>query len=312
MTTPEPRVTNIVLNWNGCEDSADCLASLQRVTYANRRVMVVDNGSTDNSVAFLRERYPDIDYVENDRNLGFAEGNNVGIRRALSAGADWVMLLNNDTTVEPEFLSTLVSSAAADETIGIIGPQINREDAPDRVWFAGGRICLWSGWSWHVGNHRRDRGQYRGLVDEDYQTGACMMISRRVLETVGELDAGYVSYFEDGDLCLRAKQAGFRVVCCRDARIHHKVSGSTRVPGQAGGGLTPHKAYRKILSGSRFYRRYAGRARYYTTIAAFNFVYAAVTVLVETLRGKFDVVGAICRGFADLFRGRDRDVTETE
>jgi len=224
----------------------------------------------------------------------------------MEAGADWVMLLNNDTVVEPGFLTTLVDAAAADETIGIIGPQINREDARDRVWFAGGRICLWSGWTWHVGNHRADRGQYRGVVDEDYQTGACMMISRKVLETVGVLDAAYVSYFEDSDLCRRAASAGFRVVCCRDTRIYHKVSGST------GGGLTPHKAYRKILSGGRFLRRWAGPVRYYTTVAAFHFVYAAATVLGSVLRGKFRVAGAVFRGFRDLWRGRDRDLADPD
>jgi len=301
MSEREPPVTVVVLNWNGRDDSEACLASLQQVTYDNVRVILVDNGSTDGSVAYLRERFADVTFIVNDRNLGFAEGNNVGIRRALEEDAAWVLLLNNDTTVEPDFLTKLVDAVRRDETIGIIGPRLNRYDPSDRVWFAGGRVCLWSGWTWHTGNHATDRGQFTGLVDEDYQTGAAMMLRRDVLKRVGVLDADYVSYFEDNDLCVRAKSAGFRVVCCCDAKVYHKVSAST------GGGLTPHKAYRKILSGARFFRTHAGPFRYYTTIAAFNAAYAAATVLLETLRGKFSVVGAIFRGFVDLFRGRDRD-----
>jgi hypothetical protein len=297
-----PLVVIVVLNWNGREDSFECLSSLRAVAYRHVKVLLVDNGSTDGSVAFLKEKFPEIELIENARNVGFAEGNNVGIRRAQEMGAEFVLLLNNDTTVEPAFLMELVDAAQADERIGVIGPRLNRAAKRDRVWFAGGKISMWLGWTRHVGNRSKDRGQFTGVVDEDYQTGAAMMLSREALAKTGLLDADYVSYFEDADLCVRARRAGFRVVCCRDALVWHKVSGST------GGGLTPHKAYRKILSGARFFRRYAGKMRYYTTVAAFNLAYAAATALVQTLRGKVAVAGAICRGFFDLWRGVDRDV----
>ena len=301
MDREDPLVVIVVLNWNRREDSAECLESLRGLTYPNHKVLLVDNGSTDGSVAFLSERFPEVTFIENDRNLGFAAGNNVGIRRALEMGADWVLLLNNDTTVEADVVTKLVTATRDDRTIGVIGPQINRYDRRDRIWFAAGRLCMLCGWSWHVGNHTRDRGQYTGLIDEDYQTGAAMMLSRRVLEEVGPFDADYVSYCEDADLCLRVRSAGFRVVCCRDTRIYHKISRST------GGGLTPHKAYRKILSGARLYRRHAGKLRYYTTVATFNVAYATATVVLMMLRGKFGVAAAVCRGFRDLWRGRDRD-----
>ena len=128
-----------------------------------------------------------------------------------------------------------------------------------------------------------------------------MMLSRATLERAGMFDPDYVSYFEDADLCFRARAAGFRVVCRRDAVVYHQVSAST------GGGTNPTKAYRKILSGARFFHRFAGRARYYTTIAAFNGCAAVATALAMLLAGRAAVAGAVVRGFADLCRGVDRD-----
>lgn len=301
MNRDNPFVVIVVLNWNRREDSAECLESLRALAYPDYKVLLVDNGSTDGSVGFLRERFDEVTVIENERNLGFAEGNNVGIRRALEMNAEFVLLLNNDTTVEADLLTKLVAAARADETIGIIGPQINNYYRRDRISFAGGRLTMLWGWSWHIGNHTKDRGQFTGLIDQDYQTGAAMMLSRKLLTDVGMFDADYVSYCEDSDLSLRARAAGYRVVCCRDALVYHKISRST------GGGLTPHKAYRKILSGARLYRRHAHPFRYYTTIAAFNLAYAAASAMWMMLLGRFRVAGAICRGFWDLWRGRDRD-----
>lgn len=297
-----PLVVIIVLNWNGRDDSAECLESLRAARYDRRKVILVDNGSTDGSAETLPGCFPEVEFLETGRNLGYAEGNNAGIRRALELGADFVCLLNNDTTVEADFLAKLVEAAQADPKIGIIGPRINSYARRDRVAFAGGRICLTIGWTRHVGNRAIDRGRFKGLLDEDYQTGAAMMLSRALLEKVGMFDPGYVSYCEDVDLCLRARAAGFRVTCLRDAVVYHKISRST------GGGLTPFKAYRKIVSGGRLYRKYSGALRYYTTVAAFNFAYAGATMLTELVRGKFAVAGAILRGFCDLWRGRDRDL----
>ena len=299
---PDPLVAIVVLNWNGREDSFECLSSLRAVTYRPVKTLLVDNGSTDGSAAFLREKFPEAEIIETGRNLGFAEGCNVGIRRALELGAELVLLLNNDTAAEPGFLAKLVAAASADRSIGVIGPRLNRYEPRDRVWFAGGKVCLWLGASWHVGNRAADRGQFTGVADEHYQTGAAMMLTREAIEKVGMFDPAYVSYFEDTDLCARARRAGFRVACCRDAVVYHKISRST------GGGLTPYKAYRKILSGARFFRTYSGKARYYTTVACFNFARAAATAMGKALVGKFSVAGAIGRGYFDLWRGRDRDL----
>ncbi len=296
-----PLVVTVVLNWNGLALSRECLASLRQVRYPRHRVLLVDNGSRDGSVLALRAEFPEAEFIENPVNLGFAEGNNVGIRRALATGADWVLVLNNDTTVDPGFLARLVESAAADPSIGVIGPKIDLYYDPSRLSFAGGRVSLSWGFTWHVGNGHKDSAEFGGVLGEDYQTGAALMISRACLERVGAFDPSYVSYFEDTDLCLRARAAGFRVVCDRDAVIRHKVSAST------GGGLTPRKAYRKIISGGRFFRRWSGRARYYTTVAAFNGGYALATAVALCAVGRFSVAGAIVRGFADLLRGRDRD-----
>ena len=296
-----PRTAVVILNWNGLADTRACLASLGAEAGAPMKVIVVDNGSTDGSVEALPREFPGIEMIANGRNLGFAEGNNVGIRRALETGADYVLALNNDTVAGPGFLAKLVETARADGSIGILGPRLNRFPERDRVWFAGGNVSRWLGWTWHAANRARDREQFAGVVDEDYQTGAAMMLSRACIEKAGLFDPDYVSYFEDADLCLRARAAGFRVACRRDAVVYHKVSAST------GGGLTPGKAYRKILSGARFFRRWAGPARYYTTVAIFNWAYALATAVAMLVAGRPAVAGAIVRGFADLLGGKDRD-----
>ena len=118
------KVTIILLNWNGKEDTIECLESLKHITYPNYEILLVDNGSTDGSVECFRERYPGMEIIENGENLGFAEGNNVGIRRAMDEGADYVLLLNNDTVVDPEFLGELVKVGESDPKIGIVGPKI--------------------------------------------------------------------------------------------------------------------------------------------------------------------------------------------
>src|SRR5436190_7401977 len=134
-----PSVAVIVLNWNGRDDTLACLESLAGLNYDNFQVMVVDNGSTDGSVGAIRPRFPGVEIIETGRNLGFAEGNNVGIRLALDRGMDYVFLLNNDTVVDPSLLSELVAAAERCPEGGIFGAQILYHSDPLKIWFAGAR-----------------------------------------------------------------------------------------------------------------------------------------------------------------------------
>lgn len=200
-----PRVSIVVVSWNGFDDTRRCLESLRHLTYPARSVVLVDNGSTE-PIGEL----PEVELIRSDVNRGFAGGANLGIRRALEGDAAYVWLLNNDTEAEPGTLSTLVATAEADPRAGIVGGVL-----PD-AW-GGGTIDAWTGVS------KPATGPGDRL---DYVTGACMLVRRAVFEEVGLFDEAYFFYFEDADLCLRARAAGWRLAVAPEARVAHRVGAS--------------------------------------------------------------------------------------
>lgn len=142
--TPErnhaPKLGAVVVNWNRPEDTAECLASIQQLECPEVLTVLVDNGSSDDSVPRLSQQFPQVTLLANQKNLGFAEGNNRGIQYALDAGCRHILLLNNDATLPPQAASQLIEELDRDPSIGIIGPRIYLADQPDRVWFGGGKV----------------------------------------------------------------------------------------------------------------------------------------------------------------------------
>jgi len=222
-----PTVAIIVLNWNNRTDTLDCIRSLQTIDYSEKDIIVVDNGSTDGSEVAIREKYPGITLHQTGKNLGFAGGNNAGIRLAMDKGYDYILLLNNDTEVDPSFLSALVNAAESDPAIGIAGSKIYYYSDPMRIWFAGGSISLQSGDLHHVGENEADKGQFDRMKDTDYITGCSMLIKRKVLEDVGLLYEPLFLYYEDSDFCAHARRQGYRVVYVPASIVRHKVSSTT-------------------------------------------------------------------------------------
>jgi GT2 family glycosyltransferase len=249
--TAFPSVDIIVLNWNGKRDTLECLTSLRGVTYPACRVIVVDNGSTDDSVAAIRQEFPGTVLVETGRNLLFAGGNNAGIRKSLADGTDIIMLLNNDTVVDPGFVEALVRRLQSDSSVGVVGPKILYYAAPKTIWYAGGDISLWTGTMKHRGIRAVDDGSYDVPGTMDYATGCCLCATRAVWETAGLLDESYAMYAEDADWCMRARKAGFGIGYEPSARVFHKISVS------AGGHTSLYKLRRKFLSNFRFFFRHS-------------------------------------------------------
>ncbi|MFQ3661911.1 MAG: glycosyltransferase family 2 protein [Chloroflexaceae bacterium] len=221
-----PRVAIIVLTYNGVEDTLACLASLERLDYPRERyrVVVVDNASQDGTPAAVRAAFPEtfVFVVENGANLGFAAGNNVGLRYALAQGFDYALLLNNDTEAAPDLLSALVAAAESDPRAGAVGPIIYYHAAPARVWSAGGWI------DWEQGISRmegevEDRGQFTATREVDFVTGCAMLLRRAALERAGLLDERFFMYFEETEWCVRARRAGFRILFVPQAKLWHKI-----------------------------------------------------------------------------------------
>lgn len=223
-----PQVSIVVLNWNGLENTLECIESLSKINYPNYEIIVVDNGSSDGSAQTLKDRRYKITLLENAENLGFSAGNNVGILYALEHGADYIFLINNDTIVDQDIVRTLVDVGEKDTRIGMIGPKIYDFYEPDKIWFAGAFIDWKTGESPHLGKGKMDEGQYTDVVEVERLTGCAMLIKREVFEKIGLLDPSYFLYFEDVDFCVRAKKANYKIVCAQHAKVWHKESMSTK------------------------------------------------------------------------------------
>lgn len=207
----------IVLNWNGWKDTIECLSSLRHSDYPNYEIVVVDNNSEDDSVVRIREAHPQVPIIQAEDNLGFAGGNNLGIRYALSKGAEFVWLLNNDTKVMKNTLSSMVELAMRNPDVGVVGSAIYEMDPPNKLQaWGGGRVDMFLG---------RARKCRKGS-NPDYITGASMLIRRQLLEEVGLLDERFFMYWEDTDFCFRARKRGWKIAVEPSSVVFHKESAS--------------------------------------------------------------------------------------
>ena len=240
----------IILNWNGEQVIGPCLDSLRAVEGVEFGIIVVDNGSTDSSVEIVQREYPDVELIRNDENILFAEGNNVGLRRAMELGGDLFLLLNNDTEVDPGFLEPMIDVLRRHPDVGIVGPMILYHDDPGRIWYGGGDFypLIW------IPRHRDIRKLQTETCgaggETGYVSGCALLVKREVIEKTGMLDPSYRIYCEDVDFCLRAQGEGYRCYYEPAARIRHKVSSSS------GGGFTPFKLENRIASTSMLIKRF--------------------------------------------------------
>ena len=218
-----PKVTTIILNWNGMRDTLECIESVRTLEYPDVRILVVDNGSTDGSPSIIRKKFPSVVLLENKKNLGFTGGNNLGMKKALEMGTDYLWLLNNDTVLEKDTLKHLVTMSQDSPEVGLASPVIYYHDSPDRVQFCGSYID-WEGKrivKLEDGDSLPDGGVNVSLW------GTALLIKRTVVERVGYLNEKYFAYHEDEEYCMRVAKAGFRCIVVPDARLLHKNSRST-------------------------------------------------------------------------------------
>lgn len=217
-----PKVTIILLNWNGKNDTIECLESLKNITYLNYEILLIDNGSTDGSIDLFRHRYPEIEIIENKENLGFSEGNNVGIRKAIEKKTDYVLLLNNDTIVDSEFLTELIKVAEKSNKVGIVGPKIYFYNNRNKIQSVGGAINYFTGRTPLIGCNIQDKGQYNKIHKVDYVSGCALLAKIEVIKKIGFLCSDYFAYYEEVELCKKAKDNHFSVICAPNSRIWHK------------------------------------------------------------------------------------------
>jgi len=216
----------VIVNWNGRLYLEDCLKSLLASDYPHYEILLVDNDSTDDSVAFVQSTFPQVKIHRTHRNRGFAAGSNAGIHRSKG---ELTVLLNPDVIVRPDWLHNLAEGMFADETVGIGGGKAYFPDGRT-LQHAGGFIQAPLAIGKQYGRGEIDRGQYDRQREVDYVMGAALGIKRSVLDQIGLLDEGYFLYYEETDLCFRARRAGYRVLYIPDAVLIH-VEGATSSQG---------------------------------------------------------------------------------
>ncbi len=293
-TAPEggaPSVAGLVLNYNGRDVTLQSLESLVASTYPNLDLVVIDNGSTDDSFEVIRERYPEVTQIRVEENRGISWGINHGLRWALAEGYDYVLIMNNDIEVDPAMVSELVASAEADPEIGCVGPRSYYYFDRERLWSVGGTLRWRESVTRERGDGEIDRGQYDEDVDVHYVNGCAMLVRRAALEQTGLWDPVYYLGVEDADWCVRMKQHGFRCRYAHKARLWHMISHSIGV-------YKPTRTFHTGRSSAIFLRKYAGTGQW---VSALLWLAAAIPVawLRELPRGNQRAAWEKWRGFRE-------------
>lgn len=276
------KVAIILVNWNGYLDTFNCLKSLEKINYdiENITSYLVDNNSTDDSFYRLKQEYQkntfkiNVEFIGSGENLGFAGGNNLGIKKAYKDGFKYFWLLNNDTEVEPNALKSLMVVLQSSESIGIVGSKIYYFSKPNTIWFAGGEINMLTGETKHVGYNEVDNGQFSRQIESGYITGCSLGFKAQLLEQIGYMSEDYFLYYEETDWNIRAKNAGWKIIFCPESIVYHKVSSSS-------GGISniaPYVEYYKIRN------RYVMAQRNFKQLSNKFFVSFCFTILKKLVK----------------------------
>jgi len=236
------RVGALVVNWNRRDDTLECIESLLGSTYPSLVVYVVDNGSTDGSCDAMTSAYPVVRLIRSERNLGFAEGNNLGLAAMLDDGIDLAFLVNNDVVVAHDAVEWLVAGIHGDTEVGVLAPKVVMYWQPDVIWSAGGMLDPNTGVSRQRHYGEEDVGQAEVPAEIDYAVGCAMLVRTEAIRAAGFLDPRYFMYYEEADWCRRIRHAGYKIMYMPLSRVWHKVS-----PEDAGRNDAPYYCSRNRL-----------------------------------------------------------------
>lgn len=247
----KPYVVVVILAHNNYSDTKECLQSVLKVNYTPFSVLLVDNGSKDDTVQRIAREFPSVHIIQTGQNLGVAGGFNAGIVSAIQDGAEYIFILNNDTVIEPNIIHVLVEAAQAHPDYGILMPKILYYDNRDRIWSIGARYRLFPPAIVMLGLDKRDAPPYTESRLLEYAPTCALFIPSHIFEQVGLLDDGYFFYYDDWDYSLRVRKAGYKIAYIPEAHLYHKVSRTIQNKGKS-----PFFWYTWGRSGARFYRRH--------------------------------------------------------
>ena len=221
-------VAIIIVNWKNYDDTRDCLHSLYETNHSYFNIIVVDNESQVKPLEKLKKRSPKITVLPQKTNLGFTGANNIGIKHGLSLGAEYVMLLNNDTIIPKNFIDPLLNTLQSTPQIAAVQPKIMFHNHPDRIWNAVGIYYPLNASTKTIGYNKLDTEKYNKPRYVDWITGCCILIKAKIKTEVGLLNNHFFAYYEDVDWSLRIRKLGYLLAYNPSLPIYHKISASSK------------------------------------------------------------------------------------
>ncbi len=245
-----PVIYGVVVNWNRPQDTIECISSLTNQVGVHINIVLVDNGSDDDSVEIVQKAFHDVKIITNASNLGFAIGYNIGIKYALDARADYILIINNDAFIGPNTIINLLEYGQ-DENVGIVAPIIYFTMDPEIIWSAGGNIrpLLLEYTNKEKGRKKEDN--WPEILKRDFVTGCCFLAARKTFEDIGLFDEHFVLYYEDADYCYRVRKSNLQILVVTKANAWHKVALSS------GGRDSPKERYWMGRSSILYFSKHA-------------------------------------------------------
>lgn len=292
----------IIVNWNSYDDTAACLSSLRKLTFDAYEIVVVDNGSEDGSGQRLKNEFDEITLLLNSKNEGFTGGNNKGIHYAFNSGFEYLMLLNNDTIVTPDFVQPLLHVLEAHDDVGAVQPKILYESERNIIWNGGTGFNRWGFFPYTLGKGKTDSAFGNLAQKIPWITGCCFLVKAKVIKQVGALDDQFFIYYEDTDWSLRIRNAGYHLYYEPSSKIYHKVGRSHKNRSSEGeGNLSPFAHYITVRNHMYILRKHA-KGIYLVS----GWIYQCFKVMAYLayflLRGRFKKMRASAKGWSDGHR----------
>ena len=263
-----PFVAIVILNWNGKILTSRCIKSIKRINYSNYKIVVVDNGSTDDSPSYIAKKFPDVLLLKNRKNLGFAGGMNIGIKHSIEVlSSDYILILNNDTIVDKYFLMEMIKAAQRDQKIAALQPKILFYDRKNVIQSAGRNFNLVLSLNRCRGSGKEDKGQYDLVSTMKSLDGVCILFKRHIFKEVGFFDEIFFANCEDIDIAIRIINAGYKIIYVPSALVWHVWAASV------GGTWSPLKKYLNARNLPILAKKHTSKIEYFLFWFIFLFVW---------------------------------------
>ena len=287
------KVGIVLVNYNGLKFQQQCLDTLKKISYDNYEIIVVDNGSTDGSVEVVKENFKDVVILETGKNNGFARGCNIGIKYAIDNACEYILLLNNDTEVDKEFLSNMMDVAEKDSK-NIVTCKMYYYNPSDIIWSAGGAIKWNKGITYHFGEDKPDTYETEKGKYVEFTPGCCILAYKDAFKDIGYLDEKYFMYYEDTDFCVRAKLNNYKIWYEPTSKLYHKVSSSS------GGEYSKLSVYYQNRNRLYFINKHI-RNKFYPL--AYFYLTRFIKCIQYIIKGRIDLIKVTYKAVKDYYKG---------